>query len=77
MPCLKAIKVVLPPISKYPYSYQISKIHTKLAEITPIWQSSHKTGKTPTELAKLQPNCQKSPWLCESHIQLAKQEPYF
>lgn len=55
MPCLKAIKVVLPPtsISKYPYSYQISKIHTKLAEITPIWQSSHKTGKTPTKLAKV------------------------
>lgn len=52
MPCLKAIKLVLPPISN-PYSYQISKIHTKLAEIAPIWQTSHKTGETPTELAKV------------------------
>lgn len=58
MPCLKAIKLVLPPISN-PCSCQNSKIPTKLAEITPIWQTSHKTGKTPTKLAKVTSALQK------------------
>ena len=68
IPCLKALKLVLPPISNS---------LLKLAKFTPNWQKSHQYGKLHIKLAKLQMNWQKSAQLCKSHIELAKQEPYF